>query len=62
MTDTNEKTIVGTLSQVFARLMMRFDKRLYLGQIFKVDNFKYRVTCLSDLNDGRVVVKLSKVI
>lgn len=54
----NEKTIVGTLSQVFSRLMMKFDKRLYLGQIFKVDDYKYRVNSLSDLGDGRVVVRL----
>ena len=62
MSDVTDKTIVGTLSQVFARLMMKFDKRLYLGQIFKVDNDKYRVTSLSDLRDGRVAVHLSKVV
>ena len=55
------KTIVGSLSQVLSALACKFNKRLYLGQLFKYGDDKYRVNGLQKLEDDRIAVELKKV-
>ena len=55
------KTIVGSLAQVLSTLACKFNKRLYLGQIFKYGEDKYQVSSLQKLEDERIVVQLKKV-
>ena len=55
------KTIIGTISQVLSALACKFNKRLYLGQIFKHDKDKYQVSSLKKLEDDRIAVELKKV-
>ena len=54
------KTIIGTLAQVLNELSCKFNKRLYLGQLFKIENEKFVVSSLSFLEDGRVTITLLK--
>ena len=54
------KTFIGTTLDILDKLSCKFNKRLYLGQIFKIENEKYLVTYLQKLDDGRIVVYLQK--
>lgn len=56
----SEHTFIGTLSQIASQFLMKFDKRLYLGQIFKFQDKKFYVKSLSELDDGRIVVTLKE--
>ena len=55
------KTFVGSVSQVLSALACKFNKRLYLGQLFKYGDEKYRVNGLQKLEDDRISVELKKV-
>ena len=52
------KTFVGTLSQVLETLACKFNKRIYIGQLFKVEDKKYVVKSFDTLEDGRISVTL----
>ena len=52
------KTIIGSVTQIFSSLAVKFNKRLYLGQLFKVEDKKYVVKSLQSLEDGRISVTL----
>lgn len=52
------KTIIGSITQVLSSLAVKFNKRLYLGQLFKVEDKKYVVKSLQSLEDGRISVTL----
>ena len=54
------KTIIGSVAQVLQTLTVKFNKRLYLGQLFKIEDKKYVVNELRTLYDGRILVTLKE--
>ena len=54
------RTIVGSIAQVLQVLTVKFNKRLYLGQLFKIEDKKYVVFELRTLDDCRISVTLKE--